>query len=217
MLMLNKTKAALQSCQCQNTKLKHPQNSTLIDQVNSGYTQSFVTHYLGIDVENQSSDFSVHQPFNADDPKINSHGEGRMSPLVFSHWTKDNERITKIIAKPKTNNTKIIFFILYPFGSRSRCFSSFLMMRFIQAAKDSSPSCCCAVSIKSRNSGSRRNWNGGLPRLSFLCVDMLSTPDVVCLCVMTHYTHMNEKATPRSAGTLPRRLKGVSIITTTKS
>ncbi|MCL6363759.1 host cell division inhibitor Icd-like protein [Pectobacterium carotovorum subsp. carotovorum] len=48
MLTLNKTKAALQSCQCQNTKLKHPQNSTLIDQVNSGYTRSFVTHYLGI-------------------------------------------------------------------------------------------------------------------------------------------------------------------------
>lgn len=54
MLTLNKTKAALQSCQCQNTK--HPQNSTLIDQVNygnfpylkTGYTRSFVTHYLGI-------------------------------------------------------------------------------------------------------------------------------------------------------------------------
>ncbi|HGY5680270.1 TPA: host cell division inhibitor Icd-like protein [Serratia marcescens] len=28
----------------------------------------------------------------------------------------------------------------------------------------------------------------------------------MCLCVMTHYMHMNEKATPRSAVTLPRRL-----------
>ncbi|CNE46546.1 Uncharacterised protein [Yersinia pseudotuberculosis] len=93
-----------------------------------------------------------------------------------------------------------------PFGSIPRCLSSFLIMRFIQAASDSSPSCRWASSIKSRSSGSSRNWNGGLPRLSFLCVDTLSTPDVVCLCVMTHYMHMNEKATPRSAGTLPRRL-----------
>ncbi|NCG50162.1 host cell division inhibitor Icd-like protein [Serratia fonticola] len=87
-----------------------------------------------------------------------------------------------------------------------RCCSSFLSIRLIQAARDSSPSCRCASSIKSRSSGSSRNWNGGLPRLSFLCVDTLSTLDVMCLCVMTHYMHMNEKATPRSAGTLPRRL-----------
>ncbi len=93
-----------------------------------------------------------------------------------------------------------------PFSSISRCLSSFLIMRFIQAASDSSPSCRWASSIKSRSSGSSRNWNGGLPRLSFLCVDTLSTPDVMCLCVMTHYMHMNEKATPRSAETLPRRL-----------
>lgn len=94
----------------------------------------------------------------------------------------------------------------YAFGSMPRCCNSLRMMRFIQAASDSSPSCRCASSIKSRSSGSSRNWNGGLPRLSFLCVDTFSTPDVVCLCVITHYMHMNEKATPRSGGTLPRRL-----------
>jgi len=93
-----------------------------------------------------------------------------------------------------------------PFGSMSRDCSSLRIIRFIQAASDSSPSCRCASSIKSRSSGSSRNWNGGFPRLSFLCVDTFSTPDVVCLCVMTHYMHVNEKATPRSAETLPRRL-----------
>lgn len=93
-----------------------------------------------------------------------------------------------------------------PFGSMSRCCSSLRMMRFIQAASDSSPSCRCASSIKSRSSGSSRNWNGGFPRLSFLCVDTFSTPDVVCLCVMTHYMHMNEKATPRTVRAVPRRL-----------
>ena len=85
--------------------------------------------------------------------------------------------------------------------------SSLRMMRFIQAAKDSSPSFCCACSIMSRNSGSSRNWKGGLPRLSFLCVDTLITPVVMCLCVMTHYIQMVKKATPQQClDPLPRRL-----------
>lgn len=93
-----------------------------------------------------------------------------------------------------------------PFGSIPRCCNSFLMMRFIQAASESSPSCCCACSIFSLSSGSKRNWKGGLPRRSFLCVDTSITPDVMYECVITHYTHNKEKATPRSAGTLSRRL-----------
>ena len=92
------------------------------------------------------------------------------------------------------------------FCSMPRCCSSLRMMRLIQAASDSSPSCCCACSISSRSSGSNLNWNGGLPRLSFLCVDTLITPDVMCLCVLTHYIQERQIATPRSAGTLPRRL-----------
>lgn len=94
----------------------------------------------------------------------------------------------------------------YPFGSIPRCFSSLRTIRLSQAAKDSSPSCCWAFSINSLSSGSSRNWNGGLPRLSFLCVDTSITPVVVCLCVMTHYIQTTKKTTPRSAGTLPRRL-----------
>ncbi|EPJ7368714.1 host cell division inhibitor Icd-like protein [Pluralibacter gergoviae] len=35
---------------------------------------------------------------------------------------------------------------------------------------------------------------------------MSITPDVMCLCVMTHYIHVLQIATPRSAGTLPGRL-----------
>ena len=93
-----------------------------------------------------------------------------------------------------------------PFGSIPRCWSSLRIILLSHAARDSSPSCCCARSIISRSSGSSRNWNGGLPRLSFLCVDTSITPDVMCLCVMTHYTHVLQIATPRSAGTLPRRL-----------
>lgn len=92
------------------------------------------------------------------------------------------------------------------FGSMPRCCNSLRIIRLIQAASDSSPSCCWACSISSRNSGSSLNWNGGLPRLSFLCVDTSITPDVMCLCVITHYIHVLQIATPRSAGTLPRRL-----------
>ncbi|EHC2296546.1 hypothetical protein JTY30_000389 [Escherichia coli] len=88
----------------------------------------------------------------------------------------------------------------YPLGSMPRCCNSLRIIRFIQAARESSPSCCCAFSIFSRKSGSKRNWNGGLPRLSFLCVDTLITPHVMYLCVMTHYTQSTQKAKPRTVG-----------------
>ena len=84
-----------------------------------------------------------------------------------------------------------------PFGTIPRCCNSLRIIRFIQAARESSPSCCCAFSIFSRKSGSKRNWNGGLPRLSFLCVDTLITPHVMYLCVVTHYTQSAQKAKPR--------------------
>ncbi|EKY9163448.1 hypothetical protein RD280_003306 [Salmonella enterica] len=93
-----------------------------------------------------------------------------------------------------------------PFGSMPRCCSSLRIIRFIQAARDSSPSSSCAVSIISRNSGSKRNWKGGFPRLSFLCVDTSITPCVEYECVMTHYTRVAQNATPRSVPALPRRL-----------
>ncbi len=93
-----------------------------------------------------------------------------------------------------------------PFGSMPRCCSSLRIIRLIQAASDSSPSNCWACSMSSLSSGSSLNWNGGLPRLSFLCVDTSITPGVLCLCVMTHYTHKQQIATPRAVGAATRRL-----------
>lgn len=95
---------------------------------------------------------------------------------------------------------------VYPLGSMPRDCSSLRIIRLIQAAKDSSPSCCWACSIISRSSGSRRNWNGGLPRLSFLCVDTSITPIVMCLCVITHYIQLSKKAMPHGALTLTGHL-----------
>lgn len=137
----------------------------------------------------------------------------------FPHAT--NEGLQAWIKKIATtvisrmNNPFFKLSIAHSLGSMPRCFNSLRMMRLIQAARDSSPSCCWACSISSRNSGSSLNWNGGLPRLSFLCVDTSITPDVMCLCVMTHYIHRLQIATPRCAGTLPRRLtKTLSEVTT---
>ena len=93
-----------------------------------------------------------------------------------------------------------------PFGSVPRDCNSFRIIRLIQAARDSSPSCCWAVSINSLSSGSSLNWNGGLPLRSFLCVDTLATPIVMYICVMTHYYHMIQKTMPRSGGTLAGHL-----------
>ncbi|EHZ4065301.1 host cell division inhibitor Icd-like protein [Escherichia coli] len=104
----------------------------------------------------------------------------------------------------------------YPLGSMPRCCNSLRIIRFIQAARESSPSCCCAFSIFSRKSGSKRNWNGGLPRLSFLCIDMLITPHVMYLCVVTHYTQSTQKAKPAGAmntnGLLTKPLIEVTIM-----
>ncbi len=84
--------------------------------------------------------------------------------------------------------------------------NSLRMMRLIQAANDSSPSCNWAISISARNSGSSLNWKGGLPLRLFLCVDTSMTPAVMYLCVITHYLYRHEKTTPQSAGTHLRRL-----------
>ncbi|BBG61814.1 hypothetical protein PRJH_3477 [Providencia rustigianii] len=106
----------------------------------------------------------------------------------------------KYRASENINTSLLLWYGKYQLlGSMPRDFNSFLMMRFSQAAKDSSPSCACASSIIARNSGSNLNWKGGLPRRSLLCVDTLITPIVMYLCVITHYIHICKKATPRSA------------------
>ena len=99
-----------------------------------------------------------------------------------------------------------------PFGSVPRDCNSFRITRLIQAARDSSPSCCWAASINSLSSGSSLNWNGGLPLRSFLCVDTLVTPIVMYIYVMTHYYHMIQKTMPRSGGTLAGHLTTTDTI-----
>lgn len=77
-------------------------------------------------------------------------------------------------------NENISQYINQPFGSMPREDSSLRIILFIQPDRLSSPSCFCAISIASRNSGSSLNWNAGLPRLDkflFFCIDTSHTPD----------------------------------------
>ncbi len=190
MLTLNKTKAALQSCQCHYEKPKQIKHT----RVNAGG-------------QRMSQRNSAPADFNQLFCKAFSHpGRNKSCSLLPQRLFAVKQDFKRKAATIKTAAKMIIFFIAHPFGSMPRCCNSLRIIRLIQAASDSSPSCCWACSISSRNSGSSLNWNGGLPRLSFLCVDTSITPDVMCLCVMTHYIHVLQIATPRSAGTLPRRL-----------
>ncbi|MDT3413847.1 UNVERIFIED_ORG: hypothetical protein QE398_004216 [Atlantibacter sp. SORGH_AS 304] len=229
MLTLNKTKAALPSCQCHYKELNQIQHTrpcaggqSLTAPANIGaHNCPQWGELLGIEI-------SAH-------PNVLHWRElaaAEISEIIDLHrWWKlpssrvANLQLTASLAQTPTSpilgkylgqNIAYRYPVIgyHPFGSIPRCCSSLRTMRFIHAASDSSPSCCCALSIMSRSSGSSLNWKGGLPRLSFLCVDTLITPDVMCLCVITHYIHKVRKATPRSAGTLPRRLtKPLSEVT----
>lgn len=221
--MLNKTKAALQSCQCHYQKPKQKQNT----RVSAGGQRMSQRNSAPADfIQDFGSSFAFWRwrrlisPFAA---RVSAGGQSlsrvHICTLVDNSlflWQSvklrfvPNSLIIPYIRQWRTldhtakNNPNIGW--NQPFGSIPRCCNSLRIIRLIQAASDSSPSCCWACSISSRNSGSSLNWNGGLPRLSFLCVDTSITLDVMCLCVMTHYIHVLQIATPRSAGTLPRRL-----------
>ncbi|MFQ6246252.1 host cell division inhibitor Icd-like protein [Yersinia enterocolitica] len=76
-----------------------------------------------------------------------------------------------------------------PFGSISRCLSSFLIRRFIQAEIDSSPSFSIASRIACSNSGSTRKAICLLPLGKFV-FDTCHTLDVSCLCQTVYITSL---------------------------
>lgn len=232
--MSNKTKAALQGRQCQNAYQIHSQLITQIDQVKrcamvNNENNPTVTGFpvslrlAGGCLSYISCDTTFPKFFGDVFPvvfdagiltaplaqfikisrSLNQRRNSALGDMENYHLQNILHQLTQIFGAvgsiPRSKPVQ-------PFGSIPRCCSSLRIIRLIQAANDSSPSCCWACSIISRNSGSRRNWNGGFPRLSFLCVDTSITPDVMCLCVMTHYTHEKQKATPRSVGARAGRL-----------
>lgn len=229
--MAQKTKAAMPGRQCNNTK--HIQDTRLAaDGQSLGAPEITGTAPLARlggmsknrDTPYGSTNFSVYlqgtamaytpfhyllQLFIRSPGFFEQSGINRESKIPSLYNNNNNKipiiiRPTVVLSNSLMNSCPLLF--VQSFDSIPRCCNSLRIIRLIQAASDSSPSCCWACSISTRNSGSSLNWNGGLPRLSFLCVDTSITPDVMCLCVMTHYIHVLQIATPRSAGTLPRRL-----------
>lgn len=79
--------------------------------------------------------------------------------------------------------------MVQPFGSISRCLSSFLIRRFIQAEIDSSPSFSIASRIACSNSGSTRKAICLLPLGKFV-FDTCYTLDVSCLCQTVYITSL---------------------------
>ncbi len=232
-MIADKTKAALQSCQChygiskqsQHTRVNTDGQSLGAPEItgtaplarlggmsNNGYTPfgsaNFSVYQQGTAMAYTPFHYLL-QLFIRSSGFVEQSGINRYSKNP-SLYNNSNTKIpiiirpTVVLSNFLMNSCSLLF--VQSFDSIPRDCSSLRIIRFIQAASDSSPSCCWACSISSRNSGSSLNWNGGLPRLAFLCVDTSITPDVMCLCVMTQYIHVLQIATPRSAGTLPRRL-----------
>lgn len=211
--MLDKTKAAMRGRQCHYQKLKQSQDT----RVNAGGQSLTSPGITGVDnllKGKQSVKLRLVSPEISGTAALAQLGCTALQHTLYLNRCRGCEPVahTLLLRSPVLVGSNIGYQL---FGSMPRCCNSLRIILLIQAARDSSPSCCWACSISSRNSGSSLNWNGGLPRLSFLCVDTSITPDVMCLCVMTHYIHVLQIATPRSAGTLPRRLtKPLDEVTT---
>lgn len=192
--MPDKTKAALQGRQCSYKKLKPSQITTLIDQVNN--LGRVANMQLGIAMQRG-------QAKRCDKKCI---GHKLTAPLA--QFSRDTRKFAHT-----GNSTYLKSFaswwvypdMVQPFGSIPRDCSSFRIMRFIQAETDASPSWAKACLIPSSNAGSTRKAICLLPLPFISMVDIWLTPNYVWL-VVKCMTSAYQKATPRSAETLPRRL-----------
>lgn len=125
----NKTKAALPGRQCQSTKLKPIQNSTLVDLVNmteGGIPPS--PNYRTVTATAGGISTDLHGVY----PKLD---------------TPQKYKVCEIFRTPHQ-----------PFGSIPRCCSSLRSMRLIQVARDESPSLRISSSSCERNSCANLIW-----------------------------------------------------------
>ena len=157
MLTLNKTKAALQSCQCHYEKPKQIKHT----RVNAGGQRMS---------QRNSAPADFIQLFS----KAFSHpGRNTSCSLLPQRLFVVKQDFKRKAATIKTAAKMIIFFIAHPFGSMPRDCSSFLRIRFIQVAREESPSIFATSSSCARNSSGKRIWYCG--DLFSCCVDMVVT------------------------------------------
>lgn len=129
---LSKTKAALPGRQCQSTKLKPIQNSTLVDLVNM--TEGGI-------------------PPSPNDRTVTATAGGISTDLHGVYPKLDTPQKYKVCEIFRTPHQ--------PFGSMPRCCSSLRSMRLIQVARDESPSFRISSSSCERNSSLNRIWYCG--------------------------------------------------------
>lgn len=157
MLTLNKTKAALQSCQCHDQIFKQEQHT----RVSAGGQRMS---------QRNSAPADFIQLFC----KAFSHpGRNKSCSLLPQRLFAVKQDFKRKAATIKTATKMIIFFIAHPFGSMPRDCSSFLRMRFIQVAREESPSIFATSSSCARNSSGKRIWYCG--DLFSGCIDMVVT------------------------------------------
>ena len=188
-----------------------------IDSIHEGFDTDSIFEEIDVDSFFQDQEFDIDSIFeeelkNAEE--VFKHYEDEINKCLEEQYIDLSLRLPKKWRlshshKKGTTRNSAPWLIKrsYSLGSSPRVLNSLRIIRFIQPANDSSPSCCCAFSIASLNSGSKRNWKGGLPRLFlFMCVDTSIAHRVMYIRVMTHYTQMYKKTMPRSAGTHTRHL-----------
>lgn len=226
MINADKTKAALQGRQCHYQI--HSQDSTAGDPVNCSYgitgvtkggilplkQNHVVTHlplYLAFGSCKGCSDMSNAYSFDSV-LRTFSHVDRNKSCSLLPHTGIEEEQDLKInIAIISKANAKTTLFITYPFGSMPCCKSSLRASAFSQLPR-LTPSLLAASFNCWRNSGVMRIWKvGDRPSpfgvLSLLIVDMYVRNLLLLILLCTYVTTAYVKnATPRSGGTLPRRL-----------
>lgn len=149
-------------------------------------------------------DIGSAQPFESVSAGF-SQAERNKSCSLLPHRGMEVEQDLKIkTAIINTANAKTIFFIAYPFGSMPRDCSSFLRTRFIQVARDESPSFFISASSCIRSSCWSRIWYWSVFALS---LDIVITKSMSSACgcnynVTEMVLQLLNTAKPRSARTL---------------
>ena len=213
--MLNKTKAALQSCQWHYQMFKQEQNTRVSA---GGQRLSFIVipvSFYSLPTLQERLTSPDGGCLTAALARLGSTqlffktssqpGRNRSRSLLPQRLFVVKHDFKRKAATIKTAAKMRIFFIAHPFGSMPRCCNSLRIILLIQADTDASPSCARACLIPSSRLGSTRNAICLLPLALISMVDIWLTPDyfeMVIKCMTCAY----QKATPRSAGTLPRRL-----------
>lgn len=183
MLTLNKTKAALQSCQCHYEKIKQSQDT----RVNAGGQSLSAPVITGTaPLARLRCTALPYTPL----PQIWGDLDQRAGSTAMQH--------TPEISRSFDRYPDIGYQL---FGSIPLCFNSFRTIRLSQAERVASPSSCMAATIASSSAGSTRKAICLLP-LGIFMFDMCLTLGVIFV-VSSNVHHVSDTCKARSPAVLP--------------